>query len=68
MHGSLEDDKVKQLEHTYVIEYMLHIIYAIILIISIMYIMQINAILFIELLVITAMYSIDVELFIIFLA
>jgi hypothetical protein len=33
-----------------------------------MYIMQINAILFIELIAITIMYLIDVELFIIFLA
>ena len=47
---------------------MMHIIYDIISLISIMYIMLINAILFIELVVITAMYTIAVELFIMFLA
>ena len=46
----------------------MHIIYDIISLISIMYIMLINAILFIELVVITAMYTIAVELFIMFLA
>ncbi len=47
---------------------MMNIIYAIMSLISIMYIMQINALLFIEMIVITAMYTIHVELFIMFLA
>ncbi len=47
---------------------MMHIIYDIIFTNTILYIMQINAILFIELIVITLMYSIAVKLFIMFLA
>ncbi len=68
MHGALDDNKVKQIR-IYICNgiHMMHIIYAIISIRSIMY-MQINAVLFIELIVITAMYSVYVELFIIFLA
>ncbi len=61
MHGALDNDKVKQIR-IYICNgiHMMHIIYAFISIRSIMYIMQINAVLFIELIFITAMYSMDV--------